>query len=194
MAIKQLLKEPKITEQGISDCVREKIEKKTRFRRDGTVWTHSPSQRQIRDSVPVRKEMPKALVPTPTDEIEQNNLASELLEWVKTDEAEALEQFPLARNMNPYKFYRIAEINPYFSDCLEASASYLGFKMTKHARMRTQDSGVIMKLLPLYNKLYGALVMQKSQAEATKVGTVIQVIESKVESSDMVPERSMSDN
>jgi hypothetical protein len=194
MAIKQLLKMPKITSESISDSVRAKIESTTRVRRDGTLWSSSPSRPQIRDSVPVKKEMPRALVATPTDEATQNNLASELLEWVKSDNAEALEQFPLERNMNPYKFYRIAEINPYFADCLEASASYLGFKMTKHARMRTQDGGVIMKLLPLYNKLYGDLVMQKSNAESTKVGTVIQVIESKVESSDMVPERFVSDN
>ncbi len=161
-------------------------ETRVRLRLDGEPWTESP---------PDGKEVlhviakPKALVSCPVDVDLQNNLASDLLEWVKSDNAEALEQFPLDRNMNPYKFYRIAEINPYFADCLEASASYLGFKMTKHARMRTQDSGVIMKLLPLYNKLYRELTMQKSQAEATKVGTVIQVIESKVESSDMVPER-----
>jgi len=176
------------------DCVRVVDKRNVRKRRDGTTWTYDPPKGKHGLKPPVAPEKALVLCQTPTDPVEQNNLASELLLWVKTDQAEALEQFPLDRNMNPYKFYKIADINPYFADCLDAAGSYLGFKMVQHARKRTQDAGVIMKMLPLYNKLYGDLVMQKSHAESTKVGTVIQVIEAAVPNSDMVPVRLVSDN
>ena len=51
-----------------------------------------------------------------------------------------------------------------------------------------------MKMQPLYNKQYRDLSIQKSSAEATKVGTLIQVVEGKVPDSDMVPKRIVSDN
>lgn len=158
-----------------------------RIRKDGTEWVYRASM--PRGGKPVVVEKPRALNDVPSDKPTQNNLATELIEWSRHEEAEAIEQFPLFKGFNPYKFYDIALNNPYFADCLDAAMAAIGFRRERNARTRKEDATTIMKMQPLYNKQYRALSMEKSSAEATKVGTVIQVIESKIPESDMVPER-----
>lgn len=168
-----------------STRVRNKSEK--RIRKDGKEWLYTPSNPL--KPLPIVAEKPRALKDVPSDKPEQNNLGTELIEWARHEEAEAIEQFPLLKGFNPYKFYDIALNNTYFADCLDAAMAAIGFRRERNARTRKEDATTIMKMQPLYNKQYRALSMEKSQAEATKVGTVIQVIESKIPESDMVPER-----
>ena len=160
-----------------------------RTRKDKTLWTFDPPRTGYKDPYIAPKEQPRTLVPAPTDPVEQNNLGSDLLAWSNTDAAEAIEQFPLNLKMSPYRFYDIAITNPYFADCLDAARAAIGFRRERNARTRKEDSATIMKMQPLYNKEYKSLSLEKSSAEATKVGTVIQVIESKIEDSPMVPLR-----
>ena len=167
-----------------------------RRRLDGCPWTVSPPRNE--DDAFVRPqpvvERPRYLQEIPSDPVIQNNLGSDMLAWANTTAAEAIEQFPLNLKMNPYKFYAIANINPYFSDCLDASMEAIGFRREQAARTRKEDSTTIMKMQPLYNKQYRELAIQKSSAEATKVGTLIQVVEGKIPDSDIVPKRIVSDN
>lgn len=185
------IKESTVTIKLKDDSVRRRV----RERKDGTAWTHCPPRPRRSDPpVIIEKEKPLYLVQIPTDPVAQNNLGSDLLEWSNKPEAEAIEQFPLSRRMNPYKFYDIALVNPYFSDCLEAARASIGFRREKNARTRVEDSTTIMKMQPLYNKNYRDLALQKANAEATKVGTIIQVVESAIPGSDMVPKKIESDN
>lgn len=166
---------------------RVRAKKEKRIRKDGTEWTYSPSN--PRKPKPPVIELPRALHDVPLDKPQQNNLATELIGWARHEEAEAIEQFPLLKGFNPYKFYDIALNNEYFADCLDAAMSAIGFRRERNARTRKEDATTIMKMQPLYNKQFRALSMEKSSAESTKVGTVIQVIETKVPESDMVPRR-----
>lgn len=180
----------KIIISAQSDSVRRRV----RQRRDGTVWTYDPP-RTRGHGIPVpEKEKPLALMAIPSDPVSQNNLGSELLEWSSLPEAEAIEQFPLSKKFSPYRFYDIALINPYFADCLDAARAAIGFRREKNARTRVEDGNIIMKMQPLYNKEYRDLSLQNSNAESTKVGTIIQVVESPVPDSDRVPKRVVSDN
>ena len=167
-----------------------------RLAKDGTPWTvRPPRPKNTKHLEPLMaEERPRLLVDVPHDPALQNNLASDLLAWANTPAAEAIEQFPLNLKMNPYKFYGIAEINPYFSDCLDAAMAAIGFRREQAARTRKEDSATIMKMQPLYNKQYRDLSIQKSSAEATKVGTLIQVVEGRIPDSDIVPKRIVSDN
>lgn len=173
-----------------SDSVRRRV----RERKDGTAWTYCPPRKRGEGIPTPEKEKPLFLAPIPTDPVSQNNLGSDLMEWANLPEAESIEQFPLARRMSPYKFYDIALVNTYFSDCLDAARSAIGFRREKNARTRVEDGATIMKMQPLYNKHYKDLAMLKANAESTKVGTLIQVVEGKIPDSDMVPKRLVSDN
>lgn len=168
-----------------STRVRNESEK--RIRKDGKEWLYTP--KNPLKPLPIVVEKPRALKDVPSEKSEQNNLATELIEWARHEEAEAIEQFPLLKAFNPYKFYDIALNNAYFADCLDAAMAAIGFRRERNARTRKEDATTIMKMQPLYNKQYRALSMEKSLAESTRVGTVIQVIESKIPESDMVPER-----
>jgi hypothetical protein len=192
MAMKPMLTMP-VPRDPDPNSPKDSVRARVRLRRDGSPWSYDPPRKKGGIDAPVKLN-PLALVEVPTDPVAQTNLASQLLVWSETPEAESIEQFPLSLRMNPYKFYRIADINPYFSDCLDAAMAAIGFRREKNARTRVEDSGTIMKMQPLYNKSYRELALMKANAESTKVGTMIQVIEGPVPDSDMVPKKLESDN
>lgn len=164
-------------------------ETRVRVRKDGKPYTVSLPRPPHYHDVATEVLKPSGLTRLPTDESEQNKLGAEMLEWVRTDGAECIEQFPLSKGMPPWKFLDMGRANEYFADCVESSLGYLAYKMQIAARHRKEDGNVIMKLLPMYHKLYRDLVIQKANAEGPKTAAVIQVIESPIPSSDMVPKR-----
>lgn len=176
-------------------------EREVRYRKDGTPWTYSPPLNKRGVSRKVKEDARKQLLAKTTRQInklpqdfdKQNLLGDELVAWSQSPGAEMIEDFPLSKGYSPYKFYRLAEQNEYFADCLDSALSRLGSRMHRAARKREEDGAVIMKTFPLYNREYRSLSLEKANAMASKGDTIIQVIEDKIPSSLLVPPRD-SDN
>ena len=66
----------------------------------------------------------------PTDEMQQNILANEMLHWVfKTSDAYCLEEFPLSKMMSPTQFYALADTNIYFKHCFDFAKWAISFRL-----------------------------------------------------------------
>jgi hypothetical protein len=137
---------------------------------------------------------PPWLQKIPHDEKTQNALADEMVAWSQEETAEAIEQFPLSKKYPVSKFYAIQKDNEYFKDALETARYNIGMRRERNARKRKEDGNIIMKLHPLYNTEYRDLLMEKVKTYGESSATTIQVIETPVPGSDMVPRRKVSDS
>lgn len=67
-----------------------------------------------------------------TDDVSlQNRLGNEMMEWADLDDSFVLDAFPLKKRMSPPKFYKMAEQNPYFAECLSYAKSRIGERYHK---------------------------------------------------------------
>jgi hypothetical protein len=62
-----------------------------------------------------------------TDDVNvQNRLANEMMDWADLDDSFVLDSFPVMKRMSPIKFYKMAEKNTYFAECLSYAKSRIG--------------------------------------------------------------------
>lgn len=90
----------------------------------------------------------------PKDTTAIRKLAQQLLEWVRFDDALRIEQFPILMGYTPSRFFKLAEIDEDFEQSLEIAKEVIGIRLQLLAQERKADWGMVMKLLPLYNKAY----------------------------------------
>jgi hypothetical protein len=81
----------------------------------------------------------------------QNQIGRDLMEWAETDEARLLDSFPLKRGYSPRRFYKMAESNEFFAECLEYAKARLGEKIEGKLK---DNSVYLFKALPLYSTLW----------------------------------------
>ena len=101
------------------------------------------------------------VIKPPTDEQEQNELVNELIWWVQKKDSYALEDFPISKSMAPSRFYRCAEDNEYFAEALDFARYTIGSRLQKGLRNKELDKDFVLRLLPLYNREYRSLMLDK---------------------------------
>jgi hypothetical protein len=94
------------------------------------------------------------LQPVPKTEDEQNALARELVRWVYYTDSKQIEDFPLSKCMNPYKFKHIGDKNEYFQECYELACYMIGSRLQTGVYEHVIDRELALKMLPLYNREY----------------------------------------
>lgn len=103
------------------------------------------------------------------DEEWQNQIGNDLMDWSNTDEAMVLDTFPLSRYLSPSRFYKIAEKNPYFAQCLEYARAKLGEKM----ELKIKDNPIhISKALPIYSTLWIEAEDRKNKSATPQLASV----------------------
>src|ERR1700679_751743 len=73
----------------------------------------------------------KRLKECPHDELSQNRLGNELVEWVIHTDTLTLSDFPLSRSLGPSRFYKMAKYNQYFEDCLDFARHMIASRLQK---------------------------------------------------------------
>lgn len=98
----------------------------------------------------------------PSSEFDLNQLANEMLLWAfETEDALAIEDFPLSKMIAPSVYFKQAEKNKYFAQALEIARCCIGSRLQKLARDGTIDPRFVLKILPLYHEEYNNLIMAK---------------------------------
>lgn len=90
----------------------------------------------------------------PKDTATIRKLAAQLLEWVRFDDALRIEQFPILMGYTPSRFFKLAENDEVFAESLEIAREVIGVRLQLLAQERKVDWGMIIKILPLYNKAF----------------------------------------
>jgi len=107
----------------------------------------------------------------PKSEEEQNKLADDFFDWCFQEGNNEAEDFPLSRNHNPYRFFKLADHNPYFAQVLIAGKYVLGSKIKRDVRAGDLELGYLKEMLGFYNPEYRQLIydrIQRNQDQLTK--------------------------
>ncbi len=121
-------------------------------------------KRKIESVIPFVKDCSKKgpfLTRIPIEKEYQDDLGREMLMWVRSDDVFSLEDFPISKCMSPTQFYRIAETNDYFEECLDIALMTIGSRLQRAWRERMLEKQYVLSILPLYNSLYRRLVLEK---------------------------------
>lgn len=97
----------------------------------------------------------------PKDIEEQNALGVELVEFTCNPEIYDIEEFPLSRRMNPYRFYKMAKTNEFFAECLQTATYLCALHLKKAAYSSTIPSNIMLALLPTLNPEYREFIVEK---------------------------------
>lgn len=94
---------------------------------------------------------------------EQNIMADELIQWALLPDSILMEEFPLSKNISPYRFFKLADskTNEYFTDAYEFANSWCGVKMQKGQHQL--DLNLLNKIFPLYHKRYNEYLLSKDE-------------------------------
>jgi len=125
---------------------------------------------------PMKKRHPKR-VPVPDDYDIQCKYGDEMIVWSEDEDVYRLEDFPLSKSMSPNKFYKIADTNDYFAECLDIATQTIGSRLQRSWQDGTIDRDFAMRILPLYNSHFKSLVVKKLEIteQARQGGNVIHV-------------------
>jgi len=133
-----------------------------------TEWKDSRSKPRIQKRV-----YPWKLNRMPRDKEEQNQMADELISWALIPSSVLLEEFPLSKNISPYRFFKFAkeESNEYFTDAFDFARSCCAVRMQKGEH--ELDIGLLHKIFPLYHRQYDEYLIEKENRaiEAKKIVT-----------------------
>lgn len=111
-------------------------------------------------AIKVRNSGPYLTRPPKTEEA-QNILGDEMRQWVVGEETFCLEAFPISKSMSPSRFFKIAESNEYFAECLDFARNVIGIRLQDGWRLRTLDKDYVLRILLLYNTEYKKLTLDK---------------------------------
>ncbi len=96
----------------------------------------------------------------------------QLIEFAQLDTTYNLDKYPLSKGYNPYRFWKIAETNQFFKDCLESAQLIVADRMKEDWRKRDQKD-YAKEMLPVYDQNYANAKKPKEQTEQTKVQYVV---------------------
>lgn len=97
----------------------------------------------------------------PQDVEEQNNLIRACVDWAMKDDSMEIDEFPAMLLIPPYRFYKIADTNEYFSRGLIVAKALIANRLKQDVRKRALDKDYLFKLLPLYSPDYKDLYMER---------------------------------
>lgn len=111
----------------------------TRPSRKERVLKEPKKKRPILDKM-VRKYSPTLVYP-PLDEDAQNQLADELKDWASKTSALRIERFALEKGMNPYRFKKVRDKNPYFAEAYQTAELFFACKYSEGSLKKEFDAG-----------------------------------------------------
>lgn len=98
---------------------------------------------------------------TPKDPVEQNKLGEEMVHWVFNTPTYVLEEFPISLHMAPSYFYRMAETNDYFANCLNLARMVIAARLQNEWRAKNIEREYALRLLPLYHEEFKEFTLSK---------------------------------
>lgn len=115
----------------------------------------------------------ESIVAMPKDDATLINLATELVEWSLKEDSLLIQDFPVMKKLNPYKFLKLAKADThhYFSAAVEFATAILGSKLTKGALFKTMEPTTARALLPMYNKEYKLYLEEQRDKAIEKMNT-----------------------
>lgn len=120
---------------------------------------------------------PRKLLKPSESLYEQNELADDMIEWSKLETSLVIEDYPLSKNISPYKFFKLALNNEYFDEALQFARAMIASRSYKKAVNREVDGSMVMKMMPLYNPEYREFLREKSAIEGSKQNPIQVIIE-----------------
>jgi len=108
----------------------------------------------------------------PRDVAEQNYHATELIRFAELETTLTLDSYPLSRNYNPYKFWRISETNQFFKDCLESARLIVGVRLKKEWHDK-DPKDYAKEMLLSYDQLYAESKKPKENQEQAKIQYIV---------------------
>ena len=141
------------------------------------------------------KGVHKGLNKPPEKLEEQNKLALEFLSWATATTNFEIEEFPLSKRINPYRFYKLADTNSLFAEVLEFVRYQMGLNLKKGSRGPDAviSEQYALKYFPFYNKDYREMVISMVSKSIAARSQIIVVKQDEIERSPMVPERKIND-
>jgi len=100
------------------------------------------------------------LVRAPTDLDIQNDLGLELKLWATNEDNFEIEDFPISKSIAPSRFFAMAEMNPYFEECLDISRAIIASRLIKSWRTGLLPRDFVIRILPLYHKEFKNLALE----------------------------------
>jgi hypothetical protein len=111
---------------------------------------------------PVAEILPKKrLKECPHDQASQDRLGNELVDWVVNTYTLTLSEFPLSKSYGPSRFYKMANYNEYFADCLDFARHMIAVRLQKGWEDKTLEKDYVKTWLPIYDEGYRDIVMQR---------------------------------
>lgn len=140
----------------------------------------------------------------PKDFKTQTKLGTEMIAWLQEhQDVVDLKKFPLSKWMSPYKFYKIAENNPDFAECLEIARSIIATRIGDGWKTSEMNTLYAKEMLPIYDNEYRdwqclktTMVIQARQAELQsqdKSASNYTVIIPSIPTTSEVPERKLDE-
>lgn len=87
----------------------------------------------------------------PKDKATQNKLADELVAWCRLSDSLTINGYPLSKGYNPYRFFKVAQSNEYFSDQVGTAKALIIDRLENGLHAGKYDRSVFNMRLPLYD-------------------------------------------
>lgn len=130
--------------------------------------------------------------PIPTSVEDQNRLAKELVQWAYLTDSYKIEEFPIVKRYNPYRFFKIRHTNEEFAEALELAKYILALRLEEEMEdnKNKKDYTLALKKYPLYHREYKEYLDSRLPERKDILEGGIQVVElEKYPSSPLVPEK-----
>lgn len=150
------------------------------------------AQKKLAQPIPAARVVNIKLQWPPKEIAEQNKLGDQLVEWAVVHDGNKIEDFPLQRFINPFRFKHIGDDNEYFRECYEYAQYMIGARLQNgiHAKSDKIDRELGMRLLPMYNREYAeTLLKMRTPPQLNQNSGIQYIVMEKMPSSPLVPER-----
>lgn len=87
---------------------------------------------------------------TPIDRDELKKIADDFVEWARSGVSDYIDDYPIQKNLSPYKFRRIQD--EYFQDRYELALYIISNRREKSAAENNMNTVVWKTTYPVYNK------------------------------------------
>jgi len=142
---------------------RKALEKKAR---QGSILVKEPVEKL--PSLGIKKKYDPFMHYPPRDTLSQNALADEMVVWSKRDDSINIAAFPISKNINPYRFYKLAEQNDYFKEALQLAKYTIGSRLNKEWHDEKIGSDYAKSFIGIYDPEYKQEYTSKVSLMAAK--------------------------
>lgn len=138
------------------------------------------------------KVLHKGLNKPPKTESEIREVANGWLAWSRLNTSFEKQAYPLSLNLNPYRFYKLAEVSEYFAEIMDVVLDTIAMRIERSSREQELDMPWVKEFLPKYSKEYKQQrtdMVTAKIAEGINAAAALQVIMHPFPDSKLVPER-----